>query len=81
MIYGGQISLEKLLSLSKVKIDVANISCMTGKMRVLLYSASTIKRRWYCIIGLRPYLPLTHTHHINYDSENRKGVNMAIEFG
>ena len=80
MIYGGRISLEKLLSLSKVKIDVTNISCMTGKLRVLLYSASTITR-WYCIVGLPPYLPLTHTHHINYDSENRKGVNMAIEFG
>jgi len=61
MIYGGQISLETLLSLSKVKIDVANISRMTGKLRVLLYSASTITRRWYCIAGLPSYLPLTHT--------------------
>ena len=67
--------MEKLLSLSKVKIDVANISCMTGKLRVLLYSASTITRRRYCIAGLPSYLP-SHTHHTNYESENRKGVNM-----
>jgi len=35
--------LENLLNLSEVKIDVANTSI------ILLYSASTTMRRWYCI--------------------------------
>jgi len=40
--------LEMLLSLSKDKIDVANIILQANREQLLLYSASTITRRWYC---------------------------------